>query len=203
MGLSITVDVCAYVLRSVKHIKKQTYVLCKSCPQQFPLSPTLSPVRFNSQPAHLVHVTVGLIPLHNLINMDDTDWWTPDWGMDRETAIACMKEGAKASFPNRVSLIAHVDRERYAVFTRAMSNVLSTDISLETYAQIIDGLPIADVAWDRRTTGLFGDHPLDEHEQLCPGAVDKALELRDNWDPAVLRFNPKVSLLIIDILLQY
>lgn len=80
-----------------------------------------------------------------------------------------------------------------------MSNVLSTDIWLETYAQIIDGLPIAHVAWDRRETYLFGDHPLDKHERLCPGTLDKAIELRDSWDPAVLKFNHKVGLIARDL----
>ena len=47
------------------------------------------------------------------------------------------------------------DRHR-KVLDRAIRNVLSTELAKFTYAQIIDGLPIADVAFDRRLTGIGG-----------------------------------------------
>jgi hypothetical protein len=76
---------------------------------------------------------------------------------------------------------------------RAIDNVLATDEAILTYAQIIDGLPTADVSYDRRVTGIHGNHPIDEHEELCPGALDKARELCPQWDPAMLAFSPRVS----------
>ena len=56
--------------------------------------------------------------------------------------------------------------------------VLSTELTLFTCAQVIDGLPTADVAWDQRYGGIFGDHIIDEAHggSLCPGAMDKACE---------------------------
>lgn len=102
----------------------------------------------------------------------------PELGLDREAVILRLRNIAMASYASRVSL-AQTDAEHHAIFVRAITNVLSTRLSLETYAQIIDGLPIADVAWDRRSPGIFGNHPIDDHEELCPGAMEKACELRD------------------------
>lgn len=82
--------------------------------------------------------------------------------------------------------------EHHRILTRAINNVLSIDLALFTYAQIIDGLPTADVGWDRRSPGLWGDHPLDQHEELCPGAMDKARELCQKWTPTMLAFKPEV-----------
>ncbi|KAK3339790.1 hypothetical protein B0T25DRAFT_626566 [Lasiosphaeria hispida] len=76
------------------------------------------------------------------------------------------------------------------VLIRAINNVLATENAIFTYAQIIDGLPVADVAWDRRNLGLWGDHPLEGHEELCAGAFDKAREVCPQWDPAML-FDPR------------
>lgn len=103
-----------------------------------------------------------------------------------------LHEISENSFASRVGLVSRVSLDRFTVFRRAVTNVLSTDLAVETFAQIIDGLPIADVAWDSRRPSVSGNHPLDEHEELCPGTMDKARELRDGWDPALLKFDPKV-----------
>ncbi|KAK0752992.1 hypothetical protein B0T18DRAFT_314652 [Schizothecium vesticola] len=88
--------------------------------------------------------------------------------------------------------IDRLDDAHRDVLIRAINNVLATDEAILTYAQIIDGLPIADVAGDRRVTGIYGDHPIDDHEELCPGALDKAREVSPQWDPATLAFSPRV-----------
>ncbi|KAK0670277.1 hypothetical protein QBC41DRAFT_390009, partial [Cercophora samala] len=91
------------------------------------------------------------------------------------------------------SPIDRLDAEHRSYLVRAINNVLSTQLALFTYAQIIDGLPIGDVAWDQRDPPLEGDHPLaTEHEELCPGAMEKAREVCPRWDTEMLRFNPKV-----------
>lgn len=76
---------------------------------------------------------------------------------------------------------------------RAITNVLATELALFTFAQIIDGLPTAEVAWDRRYPGIFVDHVIEDvHEDLCDGAMDKAREMSGKWDPSILMFSPKV-----------
>jgi hypothetical protein len=79
------------------------------------------------------------------------------------------------------------------ILDRAIRNVLSTELAQFTYAQIIDGLPIADIAWDRRLPGIMGDHIIDDHETLCPGALEKAQEYYKEWDSSSLKFDPEVS----------
>jgi hypothetical protein len=46
--------------------------------------------------------------------------------------------------PMRIAL-TNLTLERYSALERAMSNVLSTSLASETFAQIVDGLPTRDV----------------------------------------------------------
>lgn len=103
------------------------------------------------------------------------------------------KRRIKALADHRARIpIGKLDDAHRQVLVRAINNVLATDEAILTYAQIIDGLPIADVAFDRRISGIYGDHPLDLHEELCPGALEKAREICPQWDPAMLTFSPRV-----------
>lgn len=110
--------------------------------------------------------------------------------VDRIAAL--QRDAARRDYRERVTLEGRVTPGHNRVFVRALNNVLATDLALFTFAQIVDGLPIADVGWDRRLHMLQGDHPLDEHEELCPGALEKARELQKNWEPSMLKFNPQV-----------
>jgi hypothetical protein len=94
---------------------------------------------------------------------------------------------------SRVPFDAITSDYHRTVLNKAIRNVLSTELAIFTYAQIIDGLPIADVAWDRRLPGIMGEHVIDEHETLCPGALEKAQEYYENWQPSSLMFDPEVS----------
>ncbi|KAK4215375.1 hypothetical protein QBC37DRAFT_281739 [Rhypophila decipiens] len=102
-----------------------------------------------------------------------------------------LRARARADHKARIP-INKLDTVHRDVLIRAINNVLATEHAIFTYAQIIDGLPIADVAWDRRNPGLWGDHPLEDHEELCPGALDKAREVCPKWEPSMLSFDPKV-----------
>ncbi|KAI1390124.1 uncharacterized protein F4822DRAFT_224949 [Hypoxylon trugodes] len=75
---------------------------------------------------------------------------------------------------------------------RAISNVLSTDIALETYAQIIDGLPLSHAALDRYRHKMHPKHPVDSHHELCPGAFEKAIEAREAFNIDSLRFDSQL-----------
>ncbi|KAM5347553.1 hypothetical protein ACJ41O_007377 [Fusarium nematophilum] len=60
----------------------------------------------------------------------------------------------------------------------------------------MDGLPSGEVSFDRRYSGVFGEHPIDtDHEELCPGAMDKAREHYQQWNSEILMFDPKACLL--------
>jgi hypothetical protein len=63
---------------------------------------------------------------------------------------------------------------RSEILIRAIANVLSSPITKETYAQIVDGLPLAHVAWDQYTGCLCHQHPLlNEHKKLCPSVSEE------------------------------
>jgi len=113
------------------------------------------------------------------------------WPDDMPAVVEKLRIKAQADYRARIP-INKLDAMHRDILIRAINNVLATELAISTYAQIIDGLPIADVAWDQRSPGLWGDHPLDGHEELCPGALDKAREVCPQWDPVMLAFSPKV-----------
>lgn len=122
-----------------------------------------------------------------------------------EVLIDKLQIAARTSYEQRIPFrnIHSVHHRR--VIDGAIKNVLSTELAQFTYAQILDGLPTGDVSWDRRYCGVFGAHPIDsEHEELCPGALEKAQEFYQNWDPELLMFDPKVRIVhCLIITLQY
>lgn len=89
--------------------------------------------------------------------------------------------------------INNISKPHLDIYIQAVNNILTTDLAIFAYAQIVDGLPTTEVAWDRNIQDLFGDHPIDEHEELCAGAFDKARELCGKWSPDVLTFSPNVN----------
>lgn len=91
--------------------------------------------------------------------------------------------------------IADLDGEHRHLLIRAITRILLTELAKITYAQIVDGLPIADVAYDSRVQPYKG-HPIDHsHEDLCPGMLDKAQEFYRNFQPEVLTFRSQVRLI--------
>ncbi|KAF5585299.1 hypothetical protein FPCIR_8380 [Fusarium pseudocircinatum] len=72
----------------------------------------------------------------------------------------------------------------YESLSLALRNVLNTDIALMTYAQIIDGLPTADVVWDRYSATHELSHPIINHKTLCEGALEKVKGFREQFSIA-------------------
>ena len=78
--------------------------------------------------------------------------------------------------------------------TRAIGNVLSTPIAKETYAQIVDGLPLRHVALDCYIGPVCFYHPLlEEHKDLCPDVSEEAETLCSSFDVGTLLMPLKVS----------
>lgn len=97
--------------------------------------------------------------------------------------------------PLRKVSLADLSGEHRRLLVRALDRILSTEIAEVTYAQIVDGLPIADVIWDSRSPPYY-KHPIfkeDVHEDICPGILEKTRELRDTFDFGNLIFEAKVS----------
>lgn len=90
--------------------------------------------------------------------------------------------------------IESLGREHRDIFSNAVHRVLSTELALKTYAQIIDGVPICEVAWDRYEHRLHQNHPINSHKELCPGALETAKSMRDRLDTESLSYHEKVGL---------
>jgi hypothetical protein len=89
-----------------------------------------------------------------------------------------------------------LDPDHYDALTKAIRQVLSTDLAVLTMAQLVDGLPTAAVGWDVQGTLLLSEHPLNDHKELCDGAMEQTRKFRDSFGPSILKFYPKVSLLL-------
>lgn len=81
-----------------------------------------------------------------------------------------------------------LDGEHMDAFHRALNNVLLTEVAENTYAEIIDGLPIRE-SWLDFNPWRPG-HPVEDlkHDKLCPGSIEKATELRSDFDIYALSF---------------
>lgn len=80
------------------------------------------------------------------------------------------------------------------ILIRAIANVLASPIAKQTFAQIVDGLPLSDVARDCYSGSLCSLHPLlDEHKELCPGVAEEAQTLCSSFDTSTLLMPSKVG----------
>jgi len=84
-----------------------------------------------------------------------------------------------------------LDENHFEAINRALRNVLATDLALQTYAQILDGLPLSRVARES-SRKIYPQHPIKSHVVLCSGVMEKAVQIRRDFDLAVLKFNPKL-----------
>lgn len=85
-----------------------------------------------------------------------------------------------------------LDDTHYEVLSRALLNVLGTDLAVNFYAEIVDGLPTEDTAWDQYSNNHDRIHPVNQHKELCLGALDKAMEFREKFTIDDLKFKPEV-----------
>lgn len=76
---------------------------------------------------------------------------------------------------------------------RAISNVISTDIAEYTFAQIVDGLPTAEVANDRYGYPLHIDHPIQNHKALRTGVIETIRSFKSDFDSSRIHMKDNVS----------
>ena len=84
-----------------------------------------------------------------------------------------------------------LDEEHVEAINRAVHNVLATELALETYMQIIDGLTLSEVAWES-TRNIEHDHPINSHVALCNGVAEKARKIQRDFELDILKFKPEV-----------
>ncbi|POR33534.1 Uncharacterized protein TPAR_06241 [Tolypocladium paradoxum] len=101
-----------------------------------------------------------------------------------------MSESSPSNVPPKAIVRQSVAGPHLDGFAQAMHNILSTKIAEETFAQLLDGLPLADVAQDSANAELPYSHPLfDVHEELCPGVLEKTRQYRHQLDATSLQLD--------------
>lgn len=83
-----------------------------------------------------------------------------------------------------------LDVEHLASFKQAMANLLSKPNAELTYAQIVDGLPISQTYM--KDHWFYEAFPVLDHEELCPGSMDKTRDFCSQFDVISLKFEPEV-----------
>ncbi|KAH8782652.1 hypothetical protein F5883DRAFT_130470 [Diaporthe sp. PMI_573] len=71
----------------------------------------------------------------------------------------------------------------------ALANMLSTPVAEFTYAQIVDGMPVSSVYAEDHW--FQEDFPVMQHDELCPGALEKTRALRADFDVLSLSLDPQ------------
>ncbi|KAG8162850.1 hypothetical protein KVR01_007328 [Diaporthe batatas] len=81
------------------------------------------------------------------------------------------------------SRVDHVlDYVHQRAFERAVLNAISTPVTEETFAQIVDGLPLSSVAWGTQDHRVLLGDPVDNHLDICPGALEKTKQFKANFN---------------------
>ncbi|KAL2272638.1 hypothetical protein FJTKL_06252 [Diaporthe vaccinii] len=76
-----------------------------------------------------------------------------------------------------------LDDTHQRALEHAVRSILSTPIAKETFAQIVDGLPLRSVALGAQDHRVLRGDPIDNHPEMCPGALEKARECQTRLNP--------------------
>lgn len=94
----------------------------------------------------------------------------------------------------QVTVRAALDEGQHLdIFIRAVTNILNTDIAHQTFAQLVDGLPLDTVLADVGGPELPSDHPVWDHSSLCAGVLKQLHEVKQSLDLSTLSFESEVS----------
>ncbi|KAG8161472.1 hypothetical protein KVR01_008459 [Diaporthe batatas] len=76
-----------------------------------------------------------------------------------------------------------LDEDHLAAYSRAMKNVLSTELAETTFAQLVDGLPLYSVVSNLVHYELEKTEPAYNHRTLCPGVLEKTRAFHSAFEP--------------------
>lgn len=94
---------------------------------------------------------------------------------------------------NKIRAEHVLDDAHQRAFSRAVMTIISTPVAEETFAQIVDGLPLKNVFLETRSAQILKDDPIFNHAALCPGVLEKTRKFRDGFDPVGLELAATVS----------
>lgn len=75
-----------------------------------------------------------------------------------------------------------LDDAHQRALERAVMKIISAPIAEETFAQIVDGLPLRNVALETQNHRVLRGDPIEKHPEMCPGALEKWREFRTRFD---------------------
>lgn len=116
-------------------------------------------------------------------------WWSHD-----QHDMPPSRPTPQRAVESQLSSLGLLDEEHMAVFRNALGNLLLTEISESTYAEIFDGLPTLDSWYDFHFWAPRTGNPIvePEHKELCAGSREKAQKLRSEFDVYILLFPSQV-----------
>lgn len=91
-----------------------------------------------------------------------------------------------------VASLNMLDEDHRQSLERAPLRILDTSLAEDTYAEILDGMPMAETYRDFFYS--WKTHPSVKHADLCPGSREKARKFRTAFDITTLQFPLFVSL---------
>jgi hypothetical protein len=96
--------------------------------------------------------------------------------------------------PKEMSDLSALDDGHASIFKIALSRLLATELAELTFAQIVDGLPTKASFRDFHAYFDQTNHPVFalDHDELCPGVLEKTRQIRDAFDPMSLTFKTEV-----------
>lgn len=115
-------------------------------------------------------------------------WWNYPSQNDPKYATVPPPKDLETSTAEQV-----LDENHLASYSRALTNVLSTDLAESTFAQIVDGLPLWGVVYELAHYGLLREEPVYNHRTLCPGVLEKTRAIRASFEPGKLEIRADVN----------
>lgn len=110
-------------------------------------------------------------------------------------SLSLGSSGSQTGAGLRQLAIHTLDQAHQDTVRSAIARILDTDLAEITYAQIIDGLPLGEVAFESRGGMPHSDHPINHcHDRLCDGIMNRTRELHRTFDPKILQFDSRVSI---------
>ncbi|KAB5547036.1 hypothetical protein GE09DRAFT_1129682 [Coniochaeta sp. 2T2.1] len=96
--------------------------------------------------------------------------------------------------PKEMGNLSALDDGHANTFKTAISQLLATELAVLTFAQIVDGLPTKASFREFHLRFNKTNHPVYalDHDELCPGVVEKTREIKDSFDPMSLAFKTEL-----------
>lgn len=144
----------------------------------------------------------ALLTRTNFCNLDSTSHFN-DQGEDNISGMMLPREEEwmrpsqptpQRAVESQLSSLGLLDEEHVATFRNALGNLLLTEASESTYAEIFDGLPTLDTWYEFHSWAPRTGNPIVEleHKEVCAGSREKAQKLRSEFDVYILLFPSQV-----------